>query len=163
MTNLPQDRSGWQALLKRVARATGDSQNAEDHLHAAFLRLQQYSRANVVDNPVGFLLRTAVNLSTDGHRQDQVRNEHASQIAGRLQLNNLAPLQDEVLEAHRLLEAVRIALAELTPRTREVFLMHRLEGLKYREIAERLGITMSAVEKHIAKGALHLLMTFGER
>ena len=34
--------------------------------------------------------------------------------------------------------------------------MHRIDGLKYREIAERLGITVSAVEKHVAKAALFL-------
>jgi RNA polymerase sigma-70 factor (ECF subfamily) len=34
--------------------------------------------------------------------------------------------------------------------------MHRLENLKYREIAQRLGISQSAVEKHIARAALFL-------
>jgi RNA polymerase sigma-70 factor (ECF subfamily) len=34
--------------------------------------------------------------------------------------------------------------------------MHRIEGLKYREIAARFGITVSAVEKHVAKAALSL-------
>ena len=34
--------------------------------------------------------------------------------------------------------------------------MHRVEGLKYREIAAELGITVSAVEKHVAKAALFL-------
>ncbi len=34
--------------------------------------------------------------------------------------------------------------------------MHRLDDMKYREIAERLGISQSAVEKHIAKAALFL-------
>jgi RNA polymerase sigma-70 factor (ECF subfamily) len=34
--------------------------------------------------------------------------------------------------------------------------MHRLDGLKYRVIAERMGLSQSAVEKHIAKAALFL-------
>jgi RNA polymerase sigma-70 factor (ECF subfamily) len=67
-----------------------------------------------------------------------------------------APLQDEVLAARRRLARVQEGLKRLTPRTREVFLMHRLDGLKYREVAERLGISQSAVEKHIAKAALFL-------
>ena len=54
------------------------------------------------------------------------------------------------------LERVREGISRLTPRTREVFLMHRLDDMKYREIAERLGISQSAVEKHIAKAALFL-------
>jgi len=34
--------------------------------------------------------------------------------------------------------------------TREVFFMHRLQGLSHAEIAEKLGVSKSAVEKHIA-------------
>ncbi len=35
--------------------------------------------------------------------------------------------------------------------------MHRIGGLKHRDIAARLGITVSAVEKHVAKASLFLL------
>lgn len=49
------------------------------------------------------------------------------------------------------------ALDSLGPRTREIFLLHRLDGLKYREIAAQLDITVSAVEKHIAKASLFLV------
>jgi len=45
----------------------------------------------------------------------------------------------------------------LGARTREIFLMHRISGLKHRDIAAHLGITVSAVEKHIAKASLFLL------
>ena len=45
---------------------------------------------------------------------------------------------------------LRRASAKLDPRTREVFLLHRSEGLSYGEIAERLGISPEAVERHIA-------------
>jgi RNA polymerase sigma factor (sigma-70 family) len=66
------------------------------------------------------------------------------------------PLQDEVIAARERLVFVRKALSTLPPRTREVFLMHRLEGMRYREIAERLSISVSAVEKHIARATLRL-------
>ncbi|WP_275428447.1 RNA polymerase sigma factor, partial [Enterobacter cloacae] len=59
------------------------------------------------------------------------------------------PLQDEVIAARIRLERVQRLLKELSPRTSEIFMMHRAEGMKYREIAAQLGITVSAVEKHI--------------
>ena len=71
-------------------------------------------------------------------------------------ITEISPLQDEVLAARARLERVSQGLNRLTPRTREIFLMHRLENLKYREIAQRLGISQSAVEKHIARAALFL-------
>lgn len=68
----------------------------------------------------------------------------------------MGPLQDEVLIARHRLERLRQGVEQLKPRTREVLLMHRLEGLKYRDIAAALGISQSAVEKHIAQAMASL-------
>ena len=38
----------------------------------------------------------------------------------------------------------------LSPRTKDIFLMHRLYDMSYAQIAAHLGISVSAVEKHIA-------------
>ena len=43
------------------------------------------------------------------------------------------------------------AIASLRPRTRAVFLAQRIEGLSYREIAERTGLSVKGVEKQMAK------------
>ena len=43
------------------------------------------------------------------------------------------------------------SLSLLSPRSREIFLLSRFKGLKNREIAEMLGISTTAVEKHISK------------
>ncbi len=67
------------------------------------------------------------------------------------------PTPEEMLDVRQRLSAVHATLSRLHPRTRQILLMHRLEGLRYREIAERLGISESAVEKHVAKAALGLL------
>lgn len=156
MQRLPKDAAGWRRLLKRIAWATRRPADAEDLLHSAFLRLQEYSSAHTVENPSAFLVRTAVNLSIDGARQHASRRETALPPADFVEIADREPLQDEVLVARNRLDKVRLALSELTPRTRTIFLMHRIDGLKYREIAERLDITVSAVEKHIAKAVLHL-------
>ena len=48
-------------------------------------------------------------------------------------------------------------LDELAPRTREIFLMHRVEGYSCAHIAQHFGISLSAVEKHIARAVLSLM------
>ena len=48
------------------------------------------------------------------------------------------------------------ALEELPERTRDIFLMRRYEGLAYGDIAERLGISVSAIEKHVAKAVAYI-------
>ncbi len=156
MSRDPIDRGWWRGLVGRVSRATRGSDEAEDFLHSAFLRLEEYRARREVENPGGFMVRAAVNLAVDEARRDAVRGIADTPIEEMVGLADSGPLQDEVLAARKRLERVRLGLAQLSPRTREIFLMHRLDGLKYREIAETLGITVSAVEKHVAKAALFL-------
>jgi RNA polymerase sigma-70 factor (ECF subfamily) len=142
----------WRHVLRRVAKAVHDPAEAEDHLHTAFIRLAEYRAAHEVKNPSAFLVRAAVNLAIDENRKARVRTD-----AGLAEIFDASqPIQSEVLLARERLRRVQDGLERLSPRTREVFLMHRLDGLKYREIAARLNITESAVEKHIAKAALFL-------
>jgi RNA polymerase sigma factor (sigma-70 family) len=53
---------------------------------------------------------------------------------------------------------IRRSLQSLSKRTQEVFFLHRLEGFSYAEIARRLGVSVSAVEKHIASAVAALVM-----
>lgn len=47
-------------------------------------------------------------------------------------------------------------MRELPPRTQEVFRVHKLEGLSHAETAARLGVSKSAVEKHMIAVLKHL-------
>ena len=153
MSDISVDREFWNRMIREVRSRTRGRADAEDLLHAAYLRLLRYRAQHAVENIAAFLVRTAVNIGVDNYRHDRFIADVDSDDTG---VCENSPLQDEVLAARVRLERVREGLSRLTPRTREIFLMHRLEDLKYREIAERLGISQSAVEKHIAKAALFL-------
>ena len=153
MSDIPVNREFWDRLIREVRVRTRGRADPEDLLHAAYLRLRRYRAQHAVENIAAFLVRTAVNIGVDNYRHDRFT---ADVTPDELEVRENLPLQDEVLAARVRLERVREGLSRLTPRTREVFLMHRLDDMKYREIAERLGISQSAVEKHIAKAALFL-------
>jgi RNA polymerase sigma-70 factor (ECF subfamily) len=155
VSTLRLDAGWWSDLLRKVTRRTHNGQDAEDLLHSAFLRLEQWRQSGTVHNPAGFMMRTAYNLNIDLHRRSQLISEHDWETAC-AELADSAPLQDELVLNQARLRRVKDGLDRLSPRTREVYLMHRIEELKYREIAARLGISQSAVEKHIAKAALFL-------
>ena len=59
-------------------------------------------------------------------------------------------------ELHRLAGTI----ARLPGRVREVFTLRRVYGLSQREVAEKMGIAESTVEKHMARGFLLLLEQF---
>lgn len=153
MTDVPVNREFWNSLIRQVRMRTRGRADPEELLHAAYLRLLRYRAQHAVENVAAFLVRTAVNIGVDNYRHERFIADVAPEDVGSAENS---PLQDEVLASRARLERVREGLSRLTPRTREIFLMHRLDELKYREIAERLGISQSAVEKHIAKAALFL-------
>lgn len=145
----------WDRLRRKLARRQDNAADAEDALHSAYLRLVRYSAENKVENVEAFLVRAASNIAIDEKRR---RAFQADRPIEEIFANSSdgSPLQDEVIEARVRLNHVEEGLEQLSPRTREIFLMHRLDGYKYREIADRLEISQSAVEKHIAKAALFL-------
>jgi RNA polymerase sigma-70 factor (ECF subfamily) len=153
MTDIPVNREFWDRMIREVRLRTRGRSDAEELLHAAYLRLLAYKARQTVENVGAFLVRTAVNIGVDNYRHDRFI---ADVDPGEVGACENSPLQDEVLASRVRLERVREGLSRLTPRTREIFLMHRLDDMKYREIADRLGISQSAVEKHIAKAALFL-------
>ena len=63
--------------------------------------------------------------------------------------NLTAPLRDPVPMLER-------ALHELPERTRVVFALHRFEEMSYAQIARRLQVSVSAIEKHMIKALAHL-------
>jgi RNA polymerase sigma-70 factor (ECF subfamily) len=155
MTDDWDKRGFWADMLARIRRRTRSTEDAEDLLHSAYLRLFTYRAENEVREPVAFLVQTAAHLAVDGHR----RKKHLSAQPLEFFSANLEddrPLQDEVLAVRERLRRVQAGLDKLSPRTRQIFVMHKVQGMKLREIATTLGITQGAVEKHVAKAVLFL-------
>ncbi len=68
----------------------------------------------------------------------------------------LARLNFDAISYHELMEALNNAMNSLPERCREVFELSRYDGMKNREIAEKLGISVKAVEGHISKALKQL-------
>lgn len=147
--------SGWSRLRDQIARMTRRD-DAEDLLHEAWIGIAERQVDAV--NPEALLARSAANRGVDAYRRE--RRVNALLVADTSRAGetvaDFRPLQDEMLIARHRLERLRVGVAQLSPRTREIFLLHRLEGRKYREIAQELGISQSAVEKHIARAMAYL-------
>jgi len=147
-----------QALIRRITAALvrrGRSvQDAEDLLQEAWLRLECYKRRDVVERPEAFLMRTALNLSIDGHRTSQSRGEQV--MLENVVLLDAAPSAEQQLLARERLARLSTCLARLTPKTRTIFLAHRIDGKTYQQIALEHQLAISTVEQHVAKAMLQL-------
>ena len=69
---------------------------------------------------------------------------------------------ETIVSARQDLDVILAAVDELPPKCREVFLMQRNEGLAYAEIASRLGISESMVQKHMSKALTRLHDAFSD-
>ncbi len=75
------------------------------------------------------------------------------------QRSNIFTLEDDSLEmlvTRELANAIAASLEKLSPRTREIFMLSRYNGLKNKEIADQLDVTVKDVEYHISKALKHL-------
>jgi RNA polymerase sigma factor (sigma-70 family) len=153
------DRLGYWKRIRNYLRRRGRTlEDAEDLVQEAFLRLELYCReGREVLQPEAFLMRTACNLSVSHHRHVS-RSPFATRLAAGVEPAALAHAPDEVLAAEQRLEKIKQILDAVSHRTRDIFLLHRVGGFSYAEIAQQLGISVSAVEKHIASGATALAL-----
>ena len=142
--------------LRRLLRSRGRSvDDTDDLIQEAFLRLHVYCREHAVRAPEAFLVRTALNLSADLYKRErQVRMETGT--LEKLILVDPNPAPDVIYAGQKRLLHWMAGINALSPRQREVFLLNRAEGYSFPQIAERLGITLSMVEKHAAKAVLFL-------
>lgn len=141
------------SLLRFLASRVGSSAAAEDFTQEAFLR---FARTESVGNPKAFLFQTAINLVRTAARSEK-RRAHLADYAHFLAGDDVDRLTPErALLAADELARIQLAIANLPPVCAKVFHLHREEGLTQREIASRLGISTTAVEKSMRRALARL-------
>lgn len=126
------------------------------------MRLLERNSKDSIDDPDAYVAKIAGNLSISSQRKLSVRQRvHADQAVRDL-LAPFVPCPHEVLDARERLNVVKSALAELPPRAREVFLANRVDGKSYSRIALEMEISVSAVEKNMARALTQLSLKLNE-
>lgn len=147
------------AYLQRKGQAVGD---AEDAVQEAFVRFHRAGHDLMSPDARPLLFVIARNIQND-------RWKAAARDARRVIAEDLATLDagpraiasderpaDERLIGRQNLSAAAAVIRALPRRTREAFLMHRFENQTYRQIAGKLGVSVSMVEKYIAEALRQL-------
>jgi RNA polymerase sigma factor (sigma-70 family) len=133
------------ALLQYLVRILASRQDAEDVFQEACIRLLRVQDLSSVDRYVhAFVFKIATNLAWDCLRRRKVRFHDAH-----LPYETIETLA-EVVEREMEMRVITRALMRLPQRHQRVFTMHVAEGLSYRSIARRLGVSTKTVERDMS-------------
>ena len=144
------------SLYAYFLRHTRHCADAEDLVQDVFVRLGRMQDVNKIRDGEAFLFETAANLLKDWGRRKRIQGLRIDPTAEYFELKDREPGPERVLQAKVELGAVVQALNGLGEKTRRIFILRRLEQVKCQEIASLYGISVKAVERHIAKALLHL-------
>lgn len=129
----------------------------DDLVQEVFLRLARRGDLKDIENLDGYIFQTAANILRDRLRQRFSRQASDHQPIDDEYIEDAAFSPERVLLGKEAVDRLSAALQKLPGRTGTVFLLCRLEGLPHAGVARKLGISVSSVDKHMAK-ALDFLM-----
>jgi RNA polymerase sigma factor (sigma-70 family) len=139
-------------LLRFIFRKVNCPDTAQDIFQDTYVRYTNYPEKNKIENHRAFIFRIAANLVSDYERKSRVRER----------LNPAEPVELDTIPQHenqqpeqlvsqqQRLQQLAKAVAGLPPRCRDVFILVKFEELTYSQAAQRLGISVSMVEKHLS-------------
>jgi RNA polymerase sigma factor (sigma-70 family) len=137
-------------------RRVRDDNDVEDLVQDVFARIVARDSTEPVGHLGGYILRTAMSVLADRARRRTTRHAdlHVELDSDRHGDAEIDP--ERVLSGKEELHAATTALLALPERTRTIFVLRRLEGYRHADIARQLGISISAVEKHMVRAVRHL-------
>jgi RNA polymerase sigma-70 factor (ECF subfamily) len=144
-------------VLRWLTSRIGDKDDAQDVLQSVYLRTLAFAENNTIDNPRALIFRIAAHLAVDElRRKRRFRANHITEIDQESDKSLSAvscntPDSEEILITREEIQSVMRALDKLPGKAKAAFLMNRVYGDTYAEIAEKLGVSVSSVEKYMIK------------
>jgi RNA polymerase sigma-70 factor (ECF subfamily) len=144
-------------MLLRLLRARlGNADDAEEVLQDVWLRLDRAASGPIAE-PTAYLFRIASNLALDRRRSALARLQRESDWSEIHGPAEQAPSAEWTMIQSQRLARVDAVLSALPDRTARIFRDYRYDAMPRKAIADAVGISVSAVEKHLQKAyrALH--------
>ena len=142
----------FDSLRSYIYYRCGDTELATDIAQEVFLQVWE-KQFDLQEGKIKSLLyKMAGDLFISRYRRKEIEQRYINSI----ELDYMEESPEELAQLKELTDRYESSLASLPENQRIVFLMSRNEGLKYSEIAQRLNISVKAVEKRMNKALSYL-------
>lgn len=134
-------------LTRRLVSMVKSHETAADLVQDTYVRVLRLGEAHAVEQPRALLHRIAANLAIDHLRKEKNGVQAFDGMDAAMAVPSQAPSPERELLAKQRLRLCLQAIEQLPPRSREAFVLCRVYGYSYQEIAIRMNISESGVEK----------------
>lgn len=138
-------------LLRYLHTRLSDHAVAADLVQEACARILRYRDRLEGDALRSMLYRIVNNLLVDHWRRAEARNLKEHVPVEDQHLAAPEPLPEDAIAEEQRLAALKRAIQALPPKRRRVLVLARLQGKPHAEVARECGISISGVEKHLAR------------
>jgi len=139
------------SLTRRLLQLLKSTELVEEILQEIFMRLWS-SRENLdtQKSANAYLFKIAENLVVDVYRKAS-RDQKLKEELIRAAHSYSQQIENGYIEAQDIL-LIEHAIQQMPPRQREIYKLCKIDGMKYSEVAQHLGTSEAAVNKHITAG-----------
>ncbi|MFT3803150.1 MAG: RNA polymerase sigma factor [Burkholderiaceae bacterium] len=147
----------YRELFNYCLRKVKDPETAADIAQESYARLLSVQQAGqTVIDPRSLLKKVALHLKIDLDRRAEVRQHDDIDALDETNLPaspvHLQP--DEILASHQAARAYLEVIEALPPRCKEAFCMYAFDEMPNKEIARRMGVSLSMVDQYIRRAKL---------
>lgn len=133
----------------------------DDIVQETYTRLMTTESVEQISNVKAYTFQTAFSvIATHLRRAKVVSFQNVSDMEALGATASEASPEAHTI-GHQELQRLGRAIALLPGKVRDVFILRRISGLSQREVARRLELSVSTVEKHMGRAFLLLLKEFG--
>lgn len=142
----------YDELVEHIRRRFGERGFAREVVHDVCVQLLEKREKEGVRTPLALLRKIAHDNAMSRYRGERRRQAWIVAVPElpEVEANTASP--ERQLDAGKTLERLVQAIEGLPPRCQMVFVMHKIHELPQAEVAERLGISLKTVEKHLRLG-----------
>ena len=154
-------REHYRGLVQFLRRRMGSRQDAEDAAQESLTKLLRYRESEPASAWKQLLYRIAVNVAHDQFRFSLTHRSKQHETLEEMEIASATKSPEDQLAQEQQLQRLTQAILELPPKCQRVYLLKLVHGLSRAQIAERCGISVKMVEKHLAKALVQLKRKVG--